>query len=363
MIPLSQEKLSRFNIAAMIYNTQVGVVVFILPRTIATHFGTNGWVAIIPIFILISLNIILINSVYRLGKGKSVFEILKAGLPRFVLIPVYLVMGSSMAMVGCLVIKQYVLIYQMLIFPHTPDSLLKFSIEVLVFLLVTKGIYNMSKANILIVAVILTMLPLSIAFWMEMEFVRMTPFFLKEGKDMWQGWIKLYSAFMGYELSLFLFPFAEKGKKWLKYVHFGNGFTFLMYLLVTIECYSFFNYRELTHLSFPLLEMFGYLHFPFAERIQNFLYSFFLLSILFTSAMYYWSSQLVISELMPRLNKKWVLILLMGITFFVARLPKTLIVVEKWFGHLTYFQLGIALGVPILALLALLLKKGKEAHV
>ncbi|WP_435922245.1 GerAB/ArcD/ProY family transporter [Paenibacillus sp. DYY-L-2] len=359
---MSQEKLSRFNIAAIIYNTQVGVVVFTLPRLLATHFGTNGWAALIPMFFFISLNIILINSVYRLGKGKSVFEILKSGLPRWILVPIYLVMGSAMAMVGCLVVKQYVMIYQMLIFPHTSDSHLKLVIDVLVFLLVIKGIYNMSKANVLIVFVVLSLLPISIAFWMEMDLVRMTPFLFQGGQDMGQGWIKLYEAFLGYELTIFLFPFAEKGKKWLKYVHFGNGFTFLMYLLVTIECYGFFNYLELPHLSFPLLEMFGYLRFPFAERIQNFLYSFFVLSILFTSGMYFWSSQLVFTELMPRLNKKWVLFLLILITYFVSRMPKTLIVVEQWFGKLTYFQLGVALVLPILALLALLLKKGKDAH-
>ncbi|WP_410771696.1 GerAB/ArcD/ProY family transporter [Fontibacillus sp. BL9] len=359
---MAQEKLHRFQTALLIFNTQVGVVLFILPRTIATYFGTNGWIAIILMFLAVGLNILLITSVYRLGRGASIFAILKSGLPRLLLFPIYLITGSSLAMVGCLVIKQYALIYQLLIFPQTSDIVLKLVIDVLVFLLVTKGIYNMSKANVFFVFLLMTMVPLSFVFMKDFDMTRMSPFFLKEGKDFGQGFIKVFGSFMGYELSIFLFPYAEKGKKWLKYIHLGNSMTAFVYLLVTVICYGFFNFKELTRLSFPLLDMFGYLHFPFVERIQNFLYSLFLLSIIITGGMYYWSSQAVFKEMIPRLPWKWILFLLMVSTFIVSYIPKSLIAVEDWFQVLIYCQLGVALGLPLLALVALLVQKGRKSH-
>ncbi len=359
---MSHEKLHRFHIALLIFNTQTGVVLFILPRTVATYFGTNGWIALILMFIPITLNIVLITSVYRLGRGASIFTILKSGIPRFLLIPIYLVIGSALAMVGCMVIKQYVMIYQLLIFPQTSDIIMKLVVDILVFLLVTKGIYNMSKANLFFVFLLITMVPLSFIFMRDFDLTRMSPFIFKEGKGFAQGSIKVFGAYMGYELSIFLFPYAEKGKKWLKYIHLGNSLTIFIYLMVTVICYGFFNYRELPHLSFPLLDMFGYLHFPFVERVQNFLYSFFLLSIIITSGMYYWSSQAVFTELIPRLPWKWVLFLVMASTFFVSNIPKSLIEVEKWFGVLIYFQLGVAIGLPLLALVALLVQKGRNNH-
>ncbi|MEF2967637.1 GerAB/ArcD/ProY family transporter [Paenibacillus sp. M1] len=359
---MSQEKLRPLQIAMLFHNTQVGVVLFILPRTIAIHFGTNGWVILPIMFVIVTLNIVLINSVYRLGGGASVFTILKSGLPRFLLIPLYFVIGCALAMVGCLVVKQYSLMYQMLIFPQTPDMLLKLVIDILVFLLVTKGIYNMSKANVFFLTLTLLMIPFAFEIFKSFDPVRMTPFFFQEGKDMGRGLLKVFSAFMGYELAIFLFPYAESGKRWLKYLHFSNAFTAIIYLLVTILCYGFFSYKELTHLSFPLLEMFGYLHFPFAERVQNFLFSFFLLSILNTSAMYYWSSQTVFKEILPKLNWKWITFILLAATFAVSYIPKALIVVEQWFDVVTYFQMGVAVLLPLLALLALLLRKGKKVH-
>ncbi|MEK5479361.1 GerAB/ArcD/ProY family transporter [Paenibacillus sp. FSL R5-0407] len=359
---MSHEKLHRFQIALLIFNTQTGVVLFILPRTVATYFGTNGWIALIFMFLPITLNILLITSVYRLGRGASIFAILKSGIPRFLLFPIYLVMGSGLAMVGCLVIKQYVMIYQLLIFPQTPDIVLKLVVDIIVFLLVTKGIYNISKANVFFVALLITMVPLSFIFMKDFDITRMSSFFFKEGKDFGQGFIKVYGSFMGYELSLFLFPYAEKGKKWLKYIHLGNSMTVLVYLLVTVICYGFFNYKELVHLSFPLLDMFGYLYFPFVERVQNFLYSLFLVSILITGGMYYWSSQAVFTELIPRLPWKWALFFVMASTFIVAFIPKSLIEVEDWFNVLIYLQLGVAIVIPLLALLALLIQKGRKRH-
>lgn len=357
---MAQEKLHRFSIAMLIFNTQAGVVQFILPRTIATYFGTNGWVVIVPVYLAVTLNIVLINSVYRLGKGRSLFAILEGGFPKWLLAPVYLFVGSIFALIGCLVVKQYVLIYQMIVFPSTSDIMMKIFIDVLIFLFVTKGIYNMSKANTIIVFILFMIIPTGFMMFKEFDLMRLTPYLFKEGKDWLEGFVNVYAAFMGYELSLLLFPYAEKNNKWLKYVHLGNTITMLVYLVLTFVCYGFFNYLELNHLSFPLLDMFGYLQFSFVERIQNFIFSVFLLSMIVTSGMYFWSSQQMYSHVFTKLPWKLMLVLLMLASIGVSYIPKSLIVVEKWFQVLSLFEIGAAIGVPILAMLAILIQKGRS---
>lgn len=359
MIPLAQEKLHRFSIAILIFNTQAGVVQFILPRTIATHFGTNGWIVVIPVYLAVSLNIVLINTVYRLGKGKSIFAILEGGLPKWFLVPIYLFVGGIFAMIGCLVVKQYVLIYQMIVFPSTSDMLMKIFIDILVFLFVSKGIYNMSKANMMIVFILFAILPTGFMLLNDLDVMRLTPYVFKEGKDWLQGFANVYAAFMGYELSLLLFPYAEKNTKWLKYVHFGNSITMFIYLSTTLLCYGFFSYLELVHLSFPLLDMFGYLQFSFVERIQNFLFSVFLLSMIVTAGMYFWSSQQIYSAVFTKIPWKLLLLLLMLTSIGVSYIPKSLIIVEKWFRVLSLCEIGAAISLPILAILAILIQRGK----
>ncbi len=355
---MEREKLNRFHIALMVFNTQSGAVLFTLPRLTAHDFGTNGWLMILPMFVLVTLNIMLISAVYRMGRGQSIFDILSASLPRFLLIPLYVLLWGLFSMFGCLVIKQYALIYQMLIFPATSDLILKTFVDVLVVLYITKGIYTMSKANVIFSLLLLLQIPLIVLFVHEFDLSRFTPFWLKEGADMYEGLNNLYGAFLGYELCLFLFPYAEKNKKWLKYIHLGNGIT----MFVSIMAYGFFGHHALVHSSFPILDMYAYLRFPFIERIQNFLFSLFLFSIVQTAGMYYWAGQEALAQVFPQIPWKVIVFVSMVATILVGMIPKTLIVVESWSSYFTFVQIGVAFGLPLLLIVLLLMQRRLKKH-
>lgn len=353
------EKLNRLHIALLIFNTQTGIVLLTLPRITAKYFGTNGWGSILIVFLFVTIDIMLMNLVYRLGHGASVFDILMSSLPRIILYPIYILLGALFAMIGCLVIRQYTMIYQMLIFPSTSDFLLKLVVDILVFLLVIKGIYTISKANVFFVVFLFIQFPIALYFIPSFDFVRLTPFFFQGGSNIMEGFIRVFGAFMGYEVMLFLFPYAEKNNKWLKYVHIGNGLTTLIYLLITLESYGFFNVDELIHLAFPILDMYAYVSLAFIERMQNFLYSFFILSILQTGAMYYWSSSIIFSQLLPRVPWKFSVFFIMTITFLITLIPKSLLEVEEWFRVMTIIEICVSISFPLLLIVLLFIQRGR----
>lgn len=76
-----KEKLSQFHSAILIYMIQTGVYVFSITQIEAQYFGTNGWLIVIPIAILICLNIYMMYGVYRLSNGQSIYEILEKAFP------------------------------------------------------------------------------------------------------------------------------------------------------------------------------------------------------------------------------------------------------------------------------------------
>lgn len=354
-----QEKLNRLHIALLIFNTQTGIVLLTLPRTTAKYFGTNGWASILIVFLFVTIDIMLMNLVYRLGRGASVFEIMKSSLPKLVLYPIYILIGSLFAMIGCLVIKQYAMIYQILIFPSTPDILLKIVVDILVFLLVIKGIYTISKANVFFALFLFIQFPIALYFVPSFEFARLTPFLFQGGADMKEGFIRVFGAFMGYEVVLFLFPHAEKNNKWLKYVHLGNGLTTFIYLLITLESYGFYNVIELTHMAFPILEMYSFVSLAFVERMQNFLYSFLILSILQTGAMYYWTSQSIFRQIFPRIPAKLSIFVIMTVTIAIAFIPKSLAEVEDWFRYLTIAEICFSISFPPLLIILVIIQRRK----
>lgn len=359
---MAKEKLNRFHIALLLFNTQNGVGIFTLPRITATYFGTNGWVSLLFVAFVAGINIMIISAVYRLGKGQSILDILGT-MPKLLTYPIYLVIGGNLAFIACLVVKQYAMIYQIMVFPSTSDMKLKFILDIIVLMYVFTGIYTMSKANVIFTFLLITQLPLALAFLGEFDFARLTPFLFQERGNMVTGFFKIYSAFMGYELALFLFPYAENDRRWLKYVHVGNLITMSVYLLICVICFGFFHYQGLPKQAFPLLDLFAYLRFPFVERIQNFLYSLFLLSIVHTSAMYYWSSQTVFSWMIPRFPWKWIVFIVVLGTYFIMYIPKKMEVIDQWFKFATYLQFGIAFSLPLLLILILLMKRRKVSHV
>lgn len=217
-----KEKLSQFHTAILIYMIQTGVYVFSITQVEAQYFGTNGWLITIPASILVCLNIYQIYWVYRLGEGQSIFDILEKSIPKFILTPFYLAISTVWALIGCLVAKQYVLIFQMFAFPTTNPMVFKIAIDVLAFMLLTKGLYNISKASTVFFWCTIWMSLLLLYYAGEFRIERLTPYIFKDSSNMLEGFFQIYLAYLGYELCLLLFPYTDKKTKLFRAVIYGN---------------------------------------------------------------------------------------------------------------------------------------------
>ncbi|MFX3635317.1 MAG: GerAB/ArcD/ProY family transporter [Candidatus Pristimantibacillus sp.] len=353
-----KEKLYPFHVAILIFMTQTGVVIFSLPRVVAEKYGYNGWIVLFLFAGISTFNIFLIALVYRLGKGRSIFEILEQSLSKFLLYPLYLILISVWAVLGCTVAKQYVIIFQMLVFPTTHPMLFKFFIDILIFLLVIKGIYTISKATTIFFWLIIWMMLIHLFFIKDFEFVRLTPFIFQGDTDMIMGGLDIYTAFIGYELALILIPFAKKNTKFMRAIYIGNLFTFATYLPLCIISFGFYSFGQLTRMKYPLLEMLSYMRLPFIERIEIFLFGFLLFSIVVTSVMYIWAAMETLRRIIPKAKTKWLAAIILCASFFVAWIPDILNEVEEWIRVVGYIETGIAFGLPIILITILLIQKG-----
>lgn len=112
-------------------------------------------------------------------------------------------------------------------------------------------------------------------FFPAFRWERFTPFILQGGHDQVKGGIEVYAAFLGYELSILLFPYVEKTKKSMTAIYVGNGLLSLSYLSLCLICFGFFSLGQLKRLLYPVLDLLAYIQLPFIERLENLLYGFF----------------------------------------------------------------------------------------
>jgi len=358
-----QEKIAPYHTAILVFMAQSGIVIFSLPRLVAETFGTNGWLAIPGFGLFSALNLWVISKAYNLCKGKSIFEIMENVCPKIVLYPFYLLCAAIWALLGCMVVKEYVLIFQMISFPTTNPMVFKFCISLLAFLLLIKDIYTISKAITMFFWLFIWMNLLMLAFIPDLEASRLTTFLFQEGGQWFQGSVKIYTAFLGYELCLLLFPHFDSTGKWHQSAQIGNLAVILTYTAICLIGFMFFSFEQLRHLTFPMLDTLAYIRLPFIERLENLLYSFLLLNTLDTSVLYYWSAKTALQRVFPKGNNKWLSFVIVFGTFAVSFLPKTLKEISDWLYVIGHGALYIAVFLPIIVIgMAWLQRKGQQPY-
>ncbi|MED5019414.1 GerAB/ArcD/ProY family transporter [Paenibacillus chibensis] len=355
-----KERLYASHITLLVFMIQTGVTALSLARSAAMYFGTNGWISILILGGVASVNIMLIGIVNRMCGGESVFAVMATSLPRFVTIPIYLVFTVYLTLIGCMVGKQYIHIFQLIAFPTASTFMLKACFDLVVIFLVTKGIYNIGKAATVFSILILWMVFLLFAFSNDFEFDRMSPFVFKQGHHMLRGAVDMFAAFAGYELILFVMPYADKSKKWIRSVQTGNLMTTLTYFSFVFISFGFFSLDQLKIMLYPLLDMLAYIQLPFVERLENLLFSFLLFTVVITVGMYIWSACESAQQVFPKANRNVMVLFIVFVSFLISILPDTLFQLELVLKYLTYGETAFSFGFPLFLILLLMIQKRSE---
>ncbi|WP_335871830.1 GerAB/ArcD/ProY family transporter [Bacillus sp. 2205SS5-2] len=347
-----KEKIHPIQVAILIYMIQSGVTLFSIPRLTAEAFGTNGWVGLLPIMLIVNLNILLIGLVYRWGKGKSIFILFRNVLPSWVLFPFYLLIAVNFTLLATLVLKKYILLLKMMFFQETPSFVLILMFFILSYMLLTSSIYQIGKVTVVLFFMTVWTIFLLALHLADFSFVRMTPFLFKGEIDLVSGGMNVYSAFLGFELSLFLFPYVQK-KRFVKSIFIGNFITSMIYLGVSFICFGFFSHKNILMDLYPVITLLEYVKFPFIERMENMIFVLFALKVLITIVMYIWAAKELIEQSVPRLKPNFIIVCLLLLGFIVSTFPSILRDVDEWLKWLTYIDFGIAIILPFLLLLAI----------
>lgn len=357
-----KEKLHPFHVAILIFMNQSGVFALTLPRLFAENYGYNGWVSLGFFLVISTLNIYLISLVHRYGQGRSIFDIIETSLPKILLFPLYVMLAALWTLLGCFVAKQYIFIFRMMDYPTTHPMIFKLLVDILAILLIVKVIYNIAKATTVFFWLYVWMHLLVFFYIKEFELVRLTTFLFEGETNFVKGGFDIYPGFLGYELALFLFPYAENSKKTMRAVYIGNFMTVLSYLIVSFMSFGIYSLEQLKRMRYPVLDLLSYIRFPFIERMENMLFGFFLFPVLITIVIYTWMSVETLKRVAPKADTNWLVFSSLAVSFGIAWVPDLITEVERWLQYLSYAEEGVALGLPLLFIVILLFQRKGHRH-
>jgi spore germination protein (amino acid permease) len=327
---------------------QSGVVLFSLPRMTAEAFGTNGWLGVIIVYMVVNLNLVLIWSVFKVAKGKSFLEIMSV-IPRWIRLPFYLVLAMIWVTLGSMVMLKYIMILKTLFYPNVSRLLLMSMGLILCYSILKNGIYHIAKSTVVLFYFTVWTVLLLVFHIPDFSIVRLTPFFFQGEKDLIRGGLGVYTSLVGYELSILFLHMLER--KQLKALIIGNTITSVIYLGVCFISFGFFSFQMLLEDMYPVVTLIEYISFPVLERVENLIFSLFGLKVLITTVMYLWASREVLESHFPKVKPQWIIITLLVFSLGITIFPKVIRDADRFLEYLAYTEMGLAFLLPGIALI------------
>lgn len=358
---MQTEKFKPFYLFFITYMTQTGIVLFMLPNMVANYFGYNGWLMIIPISVFAMIQIGLIAGIYYFNKGSSIFQTIETSFSKVNIIakPLYLCLSIFWSVLSITVAKQYVHVMKFLYFPQTNIQWFVLLTLILTYYLVTSGIVTIAHVSTLFFFLSAPMIFLLIYFVPDFSFLQFSTFVFNEHNDFYGGMIELYTAFLGFEVTLFMFPYIKKEKKVFKYVFWGHLYTTLIYLSVTIFCYGFNSFQQLNYQVYPVINLFQYIEFDFIERLDSGLFILFYLKLIITITMYIWISLVTFKRVVMWSAQRSAFALL--VVGYLVTLPfVTKNELTSLLSLLAKVQILISIFLPLLVLTIIFLKRRRK---
>ncbi|MFE0396161.1 MULTISPECIES: spore germination protein [Paenibacillus] len=211
--------------------------------------------------------------------------------------------------------------------------------------------YNISKASTIFFWSTIWLNLLMLYYIGEFEFERLTPYVFQDGGNMVEGFFHIYLAYLGYELCMLLFPYADQKTKLMKAALYGHLIRTVSYVVMSFVSFGVIGHELLKQMLFPLLDLLAYIKLPFIERIENLFYGFFLFTTIITLVMYFWAAGESTRRVFPRVKIKVHYFCITLVAFIISFIPKVLDTIRDWIMILGYIQMGFAYVMPLLLII------------
>ncbi|WP_280770166.1 GerAB/ArcD/ProY family transporter [Salipaludibacillus daqingensis] len=349
---------STIDFTILTYMLQSGITFFVLPRLMAENFGYNGWLAIPVISIVLLGQIILLGHVCKKMKRTSPLDRIDKVMPKVLRYPIYIFLAGTWAVLGCSVGANYFQIIQMMSFPNTPQYIFKGILAVIAFFILVSGFEGFVKGTTVFFFLTIWTLFSSFVVLKDFQFDQLTPFIFAGDTNFINGSFEVLKAFLGFELFIIFSSYIQKDINITKAITLGHLFTTVVYTFVTFIAFGFFSFQQLLDIEYPVIQMLDYVKVPFLERIDNLIFSFFLMKVVVTVTAYYWAAKEVLQQIFININESLLIFIIVTGNFLLGFMMETAREIETVVNIFSKLAFGISIVLPIFLLL--IMKRSKN---
>ncbi|MFD2444399.1 endospore germination permease [Bacillus sp. CGMCC 1.16607] len=359
---MNEKTITQNQLFFVIIQAQIGIGFLSLPYNAHHYAKSDSWISVIMAGVCIQIFILLIWLLMREHKGKTIFEISKTVLGKYVgsiINTAYILYG---VMVMSLVLVLFGDLIERWILETTPKA-------VTLLLILTAGIY-LGKQNLRVIArfftivnvILIVLFVVSLfTFSQNLSFTNLLPIGHTGFKPIVLGAHEVIVSLLGFEIILIILPLTQ-GIEFRSYkrVAWANVAVILFYLYFSILSLVIFSPKEIAIIPEPVLYMLKGLSFRLIERVDMIVLSYWIFPMMTSCVVYLYIASMGAAKLFHKGKRKYPVWYLSILVYGIALIPsseKEIQAFGKYVSLASYIFIAV---IPLILLaLSLILKKFK----
>ncbi|HHT49712.1 MAG TPA: GerAB/ArcD/ProY family transporter [Firmicutes bacterium] len=321
----NRNRITAKQLGVFILSAQVGLGVIALPSTLAKEVGHDGWISILSAGLLSTLIIIVVIALLRRYSHQSILEINRSLFGKVLgpILNLLLILYLSFSMVAAF--RYFTEFIKLFTLEATPEIFLALLIIAPTVYLSWYGLKPVARFSRIIFFILFSFLMLSIVVLPKVQFTFLMPVGAADLARLGQSLVPATLAFIGLELTVFLYPHISDQENTLKWVIGANLCTMAFITIIFLVTTGLFGENLLQTQVAPLFNLARYCRAPYLDRIDLLfiLLWFPLLESTFRS--YFFTTYDSLRRSFSFKKQKLVYGLYTGLTILLSRLPKDFI--------------------------------------
>lgn len=358
MIKQGKPQITVLEYILCIHTLQIASGILIMPSSISTIAGTDGWISVILGWGLTSIVGVCIVFLMHVHKEMTFHEILTLYFGKFIGGALLICYAFYLAFVGFNTILRAIDIVKVWIFPSLPSYQIVILLLLPLFILAKHGVEAISKYNE-VVFFLTICLPMALIFSLNNSFhpLNLLPV-IKEGwKPIFIATKETITPYAGLEIAYFLYPFLNRKDRAIQGILIANTLTLTVFLYITLLCYVYLSPEGVKHLIWPVFHLLKGIQFGFLERFEIIYIAYYLFMFSTTVMPYIFFSTTSIQEVFKGLNHYSILIVLaICMTYCVGYFHFNLHALLEVYKFTDILNMLFFIGMPMLLFLYTLLR-------
>lgn len=352
-------QVSPYLLLFIIVASQVGVGMLSFQRNVTKEAGYDGWISVLLAGMGIQILMFVMYKLVSAADG-DIIHIHQIVWGKYIGGLFSLIIMLYFALISLSVLRSYIEIVQVWMFPSLPSWIVSSILMLLVYYIISSGFRVV--VGICFFSVIFPMVGQLPLFIFPIPYYHMDNLLPVLDHSFWEiiSGIKgsIYTM-AGFEVILMIYPFIRKNQSSQRYAHLGILLTTVLYTMSVLNNFLFFSENQIRKLIWPELTLSKLIHFSFLERFEYIYISMYMLVIIALLAIFLWCGSRGLKLVFGVKQKYPLLILLLfniaGCQFLTD--SESITAYQKW---VSYLHLGLFyVYIPILWMILVIWKRSK----